>query len=479
MSMYLAIFGKPRYLGLIDLQENFPERSPAEENGSWEPGPRETGQDWPLGSSAAPERGEWLVVDTMRGLELALLGGPLSGDQEQRYRSACSEDSSDGQVKGGEPILQEIAFVRKASEEDLKAASEEREEEDRILVKARELLRNHNLSLKLVDVEYLLDRKKLFFYFTSEQRVDFRAYVRDLAKEFKTRIEMRQIGVRDEAKTVKGIAPCGGECCCGYWLHRFTPICIKMVKEQNLALNPTKISGICGRLMCCMSFEHHMYGSLWKSLPNPGSKIRTPNGTYLVDGVDLSAEAVRVRCPEGKETFVKVEEFSGFREAVLEGREWEETVVRERRTVREEVPRPPRRKPLASPEAEGVKTPARERPQPRGQRKRPEMAASPSPVGEAGQKIPAQEKSVPAEGVQAAKKKRRRRKKPLAREGSGLQAPPLQTAENGQPNAQQGGGPGTRSGDDAQAKKRHQGQRRRRPRRDTRPESPQNPQESQ
>ncbi len=297
MSIHLAIFGKPRYLGLLDMEAPF------------------------------PPRGTWLVVETMRGSETALLGGPLSKEQEARYRASCSDDSSDGQVKGGEPILQEISFTRLASGDDLAMAASEREEENEVLVKARVLLRNHNLSMKLVDVEYLLDKKKLFFYFTSEQRVDFRAYVRDLAKEFKTRIELRQIGVRDEAKAVKGIAPCGRECCCSYWLHKFTPICIKMVKEQNLALNPTKISGICGRLMCCMSYEHHLYGVLWKALPNPGAKLRTPSGNYVVEGVELSTDAVRLRRPDGGNIIVKVGDFARFKETVMEGREWEEPSV--------------------------------------------------------------------------------------------------------------------------------------------------------
>jgi len=314
LSIYLAIFGKPRYLGLLNLEE------------------------------PVPPQGSWIVAETMRGLELALLGGILSEEQEERYRKSCNEDTSDGQVKGGEPALQEITFLRQAHQEDLAEGKLEREEENAVLLKARELLRTHGLPMKLVDVEYLLDRKKLFFYFTSEQRVDFRSFVRDLAKEFKTRIELRQIGVRDEAKAVKGIAPCGQRCCCSYWLHRFTPICIKMVKEQNLALNPTKISGICGRLMCCMSYEHHMYGSLWKGLPNPGSKIRTDNGTFLLEGVELSSESVRIRTPEGKEILVRTSDFPRFRETVTEGRPWEEDTQKDALQFNDEPIRPARRR---------------------------------------------------------------------------------------------------------------------------------------
>jgi hypothetical protein len=136
---------------------------------------------------------------------------------------------------------------------------------------------------------------------------------------------MRQIGVRDEAKTVRGIAPCGRACCCSYWLHRFTPINIRMVKEQNLALNPTKISGICGRLMCCMAYEHSHYGDLWKSLPNPGTKIKTAQGNYVLEGVDLQTESVKVRFPEGREVPISIAEFADFKETVLRGEEWKET----------------------------------------------------------------------------------------------------------------------------------------------------------
>ena len=397
MSICLAIFGKPRYLGLMTVED-------------------------PM-----PPKGTWLAVETMRGAEMALMGGSLSEEQEERYRSSCSEDSSDGQVKGGEPALQEITFLRPATNEDHEAATSAREEENAILLRARALLRNHKISMKLVDVEFLLDRKKLFFYFTSEQRVDFRAYVRDLAKEFKTRIELRQIGVRDEAKTVKGLAPCGQRCCCSYWLHRFSPICIKMVKEQNLALNPTKISGICGRLMCCMSFEHHMYGSLWKPLPNPGSKIRTNSGTYMIDGVELSAEAVRIRCPDGRTILVKTGEFSRFRDTVTEGKPWQnEEEKKEKKSAPDGGIRA--RKPLAR---EAAGTPVRTE----GEKKSPGEEKNRQVKIESQPQL--SEKPKPEEGTEegAPKKRRRRRKKPSG--GNRAEAvktqpeenPPLESAE--------------------------------------------------
>jgi cell fate regulator YaaT (PSP1 superfamily) len=288
----LAVFGKPRYLGLVDI-------------GNLE-----------IGAV------RWIVIETLRGLEMALLGGTLSREQEGKYRSACLDDSSDEHTRGPEPMLQEVRLVGPASESQIQEHGSRRLDEEAVLIRSRQILRGHQFQMKLVDVEYTMDRKKLFFYFTSDQRVDFRAYVRDLAKEFRIRIEMRQIGVRDEAKTVRGVSPCGRPCCCSYWLHRFTPINIRMVKEQNLALNPTKISGICGRLMCCMFYEHSTYSELWKNLPTPGSKIKTPQGNYVLEGVDLHTEMVRVGFPEGGEVPIPVAEFAVFKETIMRGEAW-------------------------------------------------------------------------------------------------------------------------------------------------------------
>ena len=292
MSIYLATFGKLRYLGLAEIADE-----------------------------ALTESG-WVLLRTVRGLEMGRLGGPLSQEQEAKYRASCLEDNGGEQTRGPEPMLQEVEYVGNADANRIEEYYRCRHDEDSVLVRSREILVSHGLQMKLVDVEFLLDRKKLFFYFTSEQRVDFRGYVRDLAREFRTRIEMRQIGVRDEARVVRGIAPCGRPCCCSYWLHRFTPICIRMVKEQNLALNPTKISGICGRLMCCMAYEHPLYSALWKSLPSPGAKIKTENGNYVLDSVDLASESVRVRFPNGHLVPVSIAEFPDFREAVLQGQDW-------------------------------------------------------------------------------------------------------------------------------------------------------------
>lgn len=153
----------------------------------------------------------------------------------------------------------------------------------------------HKLDMKLIDVEYTFDNNKVIFYFTADGRVDFRELVKDLAAVFKTRIELRQIGVRDEAKMIGGMGPCGKPLCCATWLGDFEPVSIKMAKEQNLSLNPTKISGICGRLMCCLKYEHDMYQSLRENLPEPGEKVLTPEGMGIVIENNALLECVKVR----------------------------------------------------------------------------------------------------------------------------------------------------------------------------------------
>ena len=221
-------------------------------------------------------------------------------------------------------MLQNVNFVKTADDIDIEAYYKCRRAEEDALKTAREILEEHNLNMKLVDVEYMLDRKKFYFYFTASQRVDFRLYVRDLAHTFKTRIEMRQVGIRDEARIVSGISTCGRPCCCSYWLRGFSPISIRIVKEQRSALNPTKISGLCGRLMCCMSYEKDFYSELWSKLPGPGAKIKTEQGIYVLESLELGREYVNIRFPNGRLVPVSINEFPDFQEAVLKGEEWGE-----------------------------------------------------------------------------------------------------------------------------------------------------------
>jgi cell fate regulator YaaT (PSP1 superfamily) len=156
----------------------------------------------------------------------------------------------------------------------------------------------HRLDMKLVDVEYTFDRNKVIFYFTADGRVDFRELVKDLAAIFKTRIELRQIGVRDEAKMLGGIGPCGRMLCCSTFLGDFEPVSIKMAKDQNLSLNPTKISGLCGRLMCCLKYENDEYESAKEQLPDIGESIGTPIGTGKVVGLNILERVLQVELSE-------------------------------------------------------------------------------------------------------------------------------------------------------------------------------------
>ena len=250
---------------------------------------------------------------------MGLPGGVVTPEQQMMYRRTASkfDDST-------EAMLQNVDFIREADAEDIENYYNCRHEEEDALLVGRDILAEYNLDMKLVDVEYMLDRRRLYFYFTSEQRVDFREYVRELAYEFRTRIEMRQIGIRDEARIVQGIASCGRPCCCGYWLRGFSPISIRIVKEQRSALNPTKISGLCGRLMCCMSYEQELYTELWAKLPGPGAKIRTEQGAYVLESLDVGREIVNVRFPSGRLVPVLISEFPDFQDTVLKGEEWGE-----------------------------------------------------------------------------------------------------------------------------------------------------------
>ena len=292
MSKYLAVYGRPRYLGIVEYDGEI-------------------------------IKGDTIVVESHRGEEYAVVAGTLNEEQEAEYRRMRSaSEHGDGSSKTTEPVVTDLSFVDFASREDIEADADYRAEENVILKSAKELLKPHNLDMKLIDVEFLRNKRKLFFYFSSDQRVDFRAYVRDLAREFKTRIELRQIGVRDEAKVIRGVGPCGQPCCCSYWLNQFAPICIKMVKEQNLALNPAKISGICGRLMCCMCFEHNVYHEVWSKLPNPGTKIKTPNGNVIISGIELQSNSVRCFIPGHGEIKVPVDKFDEFKNTVMSGENW-------------------------------------------------------------------------------------------------------------------------------------------------------------
>ena len=191
--------------------------------------------------------------------------------------------------------------VRKATEADRRTVEENREKEKRAFQICQQKIQDHGLEMKLVEVEYNFDGSKILFFFTSEGRVDFRALVRDLAGVFHTRIELRQIGVRDEAKMLGGLGVCGRPYCCNAFLNDFHPVSIKMAKTQNLSLNPTKISGACGRLMCCLKYEQEAYEDVLKRTPKLESLVETPDGVGTVNSVQLLREKVKVRLDDDPE----------------------------------------------------------------------------------------------------------------------------------------------------------------------------------
>ena len=199
-----------------------------------------------------------------------------------------------------EKIVNPLKKIKKiADKKDEKHYLENKEKEKEAFKIAQENIKKHKLDMNLVDVEYKFDNSKILFYFTAEGRIDFRDLVKDLAAIFKTRIELRQIGIRDEVKRMGGIGACGRELCCCSHLGNFETVSIKMAKDQNLALNPSKISGNCGRLMCCLKYEDEVYQEKLSRLPHIGAIVKTPDGTGEVDSVETLAEILRVRFKDG------------------------------------------------------------------------------------------------------------------------------------------------------------------------------------
>lgn len=186
-------------------------------------------------------------------------------------------------------------IVRVATGKDLKHLQENKEKEKEAFKICEEKIKSHNLNMSLVDVAYTFDNAKLLFYFTADSRIDFRELVKDLASIFKTRIELRQIGVRDQVRRIGGNGVCGRELCCCTFLNNFDTVSIKMAKEQNIALNPAKISGNCGRLMCCLKYEQEVYEDKLRRLPKIGSTVKTSDGEGIVDSVETLKEIVRVK----------------------------------------------------------------------------------------------------------------------------------------------------------------------------------------
>lgn len=221
--------------------------------------------------------GDHVIVETARGIEYGyvVLGSRQVEDQK---------------------VIQPLKpVIRMANKEDEAVEKRNQEKEKEAFVICKEKIRKHGLQMKLIDVEYTFDNNKVLFYFTADGRIDFRELVKDLAAVFKTRIELRQVGVRDETKIVGGIGICGRALCCHSYLSEFIPVSIKMAKEQNLSLNPTKISGVCGRLMCCLKNEEETYEDLNSKLPNVGDFVTTDDGLKgEVSSVSVLRQLVKV-----------------------------------------------------------------------------------------------------------------------------------------------------------------------------------------
>ena len=222
-------------------------------------------------------KGDSLIVETARGIEF---GECVINPKE---------------VSENEIVAPLKSVLRIATEEDIKRHNENKAKEKEAFSICLEKIELHGLVMKLIDVEYTFDNNKVIFYFTADGRVDFRELVKDLATIFKTRIELRQIGVRDEAKMIGGLGPCGRPLCCSSFLGDFTSVSIKMAKEQNLSLNPTKISGICGRLMCCLNYEQETYEDIRKKMPRIGSIIKTERGQGEVVANNTIKETVKAK----------------------------------------------------------------------------------------------------------------------------------------------------------------------------------------
>lgn len=232
-------------------------------------------------------KGEKIVVETARGVEMGEVA-----------IAPC-------EVEEKEIVAPLKPMLRVATDYDKKQAEINKKKEPEAFKICNEKILKHGLEMKLIKVEYAFDGSKILFYFTSGGRVDFRELVKDLAAVFKTRIELRQIGVRDEAKMLGGLGICGRSLCCASYLSDFQPVSIKMAKEQNLSLNPTKISGSCGRLMCCLKYEQDNYEEMLKITPREGSLVKTPEGKGTVESVSLLKGIIKVKLDKENENVLK------------------------------------------------------------------------------------------------------------------------------------------------------------------------------
>ena len=266
-------------------------------------------------------QGDRVIVETSRGVECGTVA------------LANKEVDEDKIVHPLKKVL------RQATKKDLEHLEENKAREKEAMKICEEKIRNHNLDMKLVDVEYTFDNSKILFYFTSDGRVDFRQLVKDLATVFRTRIELRQIGVRDEAKMLGGLGMCGRPFCCNGFLGEFQPVSIKMAKEQGLSLSPVKISGTCGRLMCCLKYEQEAYSDLLRHTPKVGTNVRTPEGKGTVVETALLTGKVKVKLDSAPEEAIPqtftLKQIRPFRERIPNKNRHDEKAVRENQKKQE------------------------------------------------------------------------------------------------------------------------------------------------
>ncbi len=233
--------------------------------------------------------GAHVVVEADRGEDLGEVTA-LGSIAERKCRASAG---------GCATPAPEKSIVRLAEPSEVERLSDLRSDEERVRSETGELVARHGLKMKVTEAEWQFDRKKLIIYFTAERRVDFRELVRDLARTFRTRIELKQIGVRDEAALLGGVGRCGRELCCSTWLPELKPVSLQLAKDQRLSLNPAQISGCCGRLMCCLMYEHQTYVEARRRFPREGRSLRTTQGQEKVISVDIWAEEVTLRDGEG------------------------------------------------------------------------------------------------------------------------------------------------------------------------------------
>ncbi|MGL4973506.1 MAG: PSP1 domain-containing protein [Culicoidibacterales bacterium] len=233
-----------------------------------------------------------VIVETARGLELG-------------YVVIANRSVTENDV-----VLPLRAVLRKASAKDVQQSTKNQKDAKAAVPICQKLVEKNKLDMNLLEAEYTFERERLIFFFTAEGRVDFRELVKDLAAQFRTRIELRQVGVRDEAKIIGGLGPCGYALCCSTFLSDFDTVTIRMAKNQNFSLNPTKISGACGRLLCCLKYENDLYEEMLKKLPDVGSIVQTPEGDGRVVGLNILNELVQVDIFQRRNEVQRVQTFS-------------------------------------------------------------------------------------------------------------------------------------------------------------------------